>query len=215
MATRERRAPQQDGTAMIAQAHGNADAVSYEDFLRAYDGVRAEWVDGKVVEMSPQTDRHLLIWGFLYKAISGFVAQKGIGGLVGQAGFQVRLSPKVAREPDVFYLAPENEHRFKRTFVDGPVDLAVELISPDSRVRDRRDKFVEYARNGVREYWIIDPDAETVEVFRLASGAYEPVPLGNPPRVTSEVIPGLWIDPAWMWTDKPNEWAAFREWGLI
>ncbi|CAA9321593.1 MAG: hypothetical protein AVDCRST_MAG89-1661 [uncultured Gemmatimonadetes bacterium] len=215
MATRERRAPQQDGTAMIAQAHGKADAVSYEDFLRAYDGVRAEWVDGKVVEMSPQTDRRLLIWGFLYKAISGFVAQNEIGGLVGQAGFQVRLSPKVAREPDVFYLSPENEHRFKRTFVDGPVDLAVELISPDSRVRDRRDKFVEYAQSGVREYWIIDPDAETVEVFRLASGVYEPVPLGNPPRVASVVIPGLWIDPAWMWTEKPNEWAAFREWGLI
>ena len=200
---------------MIAQAGGTPHGVSYEDFLQAYAGVRAEWVDGKVVEMSPQTDRHLLIAGFLYKAISGFVAQKGIGGLVGQAGFQVRLSAKVAREPDVFYLAAENEHRFKRTFVDGPVDLAVELISPDSRVRDRRDKFVEYAQSGVREYWIIDPDAETVEVFRLASGAYEPVPPGNPPRVASEVIPGLWIDPAWMWTEKPNEWAAFREWGLI
>lgn len=200
---------------MVAQLDHNPDWISYEDFLEAYDGVRAEWVDGKVVEMSPQTDRHLLIWGFLYKALSGFVAQKGLGGLVGQAGFQVRLNSSVAREPDVFYLAPENEHRFKRTFVDGPVDLAVELISPDSRVRDRRDKFREYAQGGVREYWIIDPDAETVEVFRLVSGAYEPVPLGTPPRVTSEVIPGLWIDPVWMWAEKPNEWAAFREWGLI
>lgn len=189
--------------------------ISFEQFLAAYDGVRAEWVDGRVVEMTPRTDRHLLIAGFLYKAISGYVELKGLGGLVAQAGFQVRLSPRVGREPDVFSLAPGNEHRLKRTFVDGPVDLAVELISPDSRVRDRREKFVEYAQGGVREYWIIDPDAETVEVFRLANGAYEPVPLGNPPRVTSEVIPGLWIDAAWMWEKKPSEWAAFRERGLI
>lgn len=200
---------------MIAQLQHKPDWISYEDFLEAYDGVRAEWVDGKVVEMTPQTDRHLLISGFLYKAISGFVEQRGIGGLVAQAGFQVKLSPRVAREPDVFYLAAGNELRFKRTFVDGPVDLAIELISPDSRVRDRREKFVEYAQGGVREYWIVDPDAETVEVFRLVSGAYEPVPLGDPPRVTSEVIPGLWIDPAWMWAKKPSEWAAYREWGLI
>jgi Uma2 family endonuclease len=200
---------------MIAQLEHKPDGISYEDFLEAYEGVRAEWVDGKVVEMTPQTDRHLLISGFLYQAISGFVEQRRLGGLVAQAGFQVRLNPRVGREPDVFYLAPENVHRFKRTFVDGPVDLAVELISPDSRVRDRRDKFVEYAQGGVREYWIIDPDAETVEVFRLAAGTYEPVPLGDPPRVTSEVIPGLWIDPAWMWAKKPNAWAAYREWGLI
>lgn len=200
---------------MIAQLQHKPDWISYEDFLQAYDGIRAEWVDGKVVEMTPQTDRHLLIGGFLYKAISGFVEQKGIGGLVAQAGFQVRLNPRVAREPNVFYLAAGNEHRFKRTFVDGPVDLAIELISPDSRIRDRREKFVEYAQGGVREYWIIDPDAETVEVFRLVSGVYEPVPPGDPPRVTSEVIRGLWIDPAWMWAKKPNAWAAFREWGLI
>jgi Uma2 family endonuclease len=201
---------------VIAQLEHKPDWISFEDFLEAYDGVRAEWVDGRVVEMTPQTDRHLLIWGFLYKAISGFVAQKGLGGLVAQAGFQVKLSSHVAREPDVFYLAPGNEHRFKRTFVDGPVDLAIEIISPDSRVRDRRDKFLEYAAAGVREYWIIDPDAETVEVYRLStSGTYEPVPLGNPPRVNSEVIPGLWIDPAWMWAKRPNEWVAYREWGLI
>jgi Uma2 family endonuclease len=204
-----------EASTMIAQLDQKPDWISYEDFLEAYDGVRAEWVDGKVVEMTPQTDRHLLISGFLYKALSGFVELKGLGGLVAQAGFQVKLGPRVGREPDVFYLTSEHTHRFKRTFVDGPVDLAIELISPDSRVRDRREKFQEYQQAGVAEYWIIDPDAETVEVFRLASGAYEPVALGDPPRVTSEVIPGLWIDPSWMWAAKPNEWAAYREWGLI
>ena len=202
---------------MIAQLERQPNWISYEDFLSTVPpGTRAEWVDGEIVYMTPQTDRHLLIGGFLYKALSGFVERKEIGGLVAPAGFQVKLGPHVAREPDVFYLAPEHAHRFKRTFVEGAVDLAVELISPDSRVRDRREKFNEYRQAGVREYWIIDPDARAVDVYRLSqANEYELVSLGDPPRVTSQVIPGLWIDPEWMWAERPNEWAAYREWGLI
>jgi Uma2 family endonuclease len=192
------------------------DWISYEDFLAALpEGTRAEWVDGQVEYMTPQTDRHLLISGFLYKAISGYLELRQIDGLVAQAGFQVKLG-RSGREPDVFYLAPENVRRFRRTFVDGPVDLAVEVISPESRARDRGDKFREYAQGGVREYWIIDPDAETVDVYRLSdSNEYELVPLGDPPRVTSQVIPGFWLSPAWMWANRPSAVAAYREWGLI
>jgi Uma2 family endonuclease len=201
---------------MIAQLEHKPDWISYEDFLAAYDGVRAEWVDGKVVEMTPQTDRHLLIAGFLFKAIDGYLEFNEIGGLAAQAGFQVRLGPHIGREPDVFYLTPEHTHRFKRTFVDGPVDLAIELISPDSRVRDRREKFQEYQQAGIPEYWIIDPDAETLEVYWLSeSGTYELVPLGDPPRATSRVLPGMWIDPAWMWAKRPRAITALRAWGLI
>lgn len=200
---------------MIARLDRHPDWISYEDFLAAVPhGTRAEWVDGEIVYMTPQTDRHLLISGFLYRASSGYVERKELGGLVAQAGFQVKLG-RSGREPDVFYLAPEHMDRFHRTFVDGPVDLAVEVVSPESRVRDRRDKFGEYAQAGVREYWLIDPDAETVEVFRLAAGRYEAVPLGAPPRMTSEVIPGLWVDPEWLWAQRPDQWAAYREWGLI
>lgn len=71
-------------------------------------------------------------------------------------------------------------------------------------------------QGGVREYWIIDPDAETTEVYRLSqSNTYALVSLGDPPRATSQVIPGLWIDPAWLWAKRPDQWAAYREWGLI
>ncbi|MBB4639351.1 Uma2 family endonuclease [Longimicrobium terrae] len=152
---------------------------------------------------------------FLSSVLDGYVDRKGIGGLVGPAGFQVRLG-RSGREPDVFYLAPEHMDRFHRTYVQGAVDLAVEILSPESRVRDRREKFREYAEAGVREYWIIDPEAETMEPYRLsAGGAYEPAPLDGAGRVTSEVIPGLWIDPTWMWVERPSQWTAYREWGLI
>ncbi|HEX6036795.1 Uma2 family endonuclease [Longimicrobium sp.] len=201
---------------MIAQLEHRPGGISYEDFLAAYGGVRAEWVDGEVVEMTPPTDRHLLIAGFLYSAIAGYLEFNEIDGLAAQAGFQVRLGPRVGREPDVFYLTPEHTYRFKRTFVDGPVDLAIEIISPESRVRDRREKCLEYQQAGVPEYWIIDPDAETLEVYsRSETGTYELVPPGDPPRATSRVLPGMWIDPAWMWVERPRAITALREWGLI
>ncbi|HWK90565.1 MAG TPA: Uma2 family endonuclease [Longimicrobium sp.] len=190
--------------------------ISYEDFIASVpDGTRAEWVDGEIIYMSPQSDRHYLISGFLYRVLHGFVLRNGIGGFVGQAGFQVRLG-RSGREPDVVYLTPEHRHRFKKTWIEEAVDLAVEIISPDSRLRDRHDKFREYAQAGVAEYWIIDPVAETVEVYRLGgSGAYEPRPLGDPPRIQSEVIPGLWIDPAWLWADEPDDRTAYKAWGLV
>ncbi|HEU4453125.1 MAG TPA: Uma2 family endonuclease [Longimicrobium sp.] len=68
----------------------------------------------------------------------------------------------------------------------------------------------------MREYWLIDPMQKTAEVYRLSEGGvYELVPAGEPARLRSEVVPGFWIDPAWLWAESPDEWVAYREWGLI
>lgn len=191
--------------------------ISYEEFLATVDeGVHAEWVDGEVVLMSPASERHAEITAFLAAALRGYVKRKELGGRVFHAPFQVRLGSRSGREPDVLYVAKENMGRFRRTYVDGPVDLAIEVVSPDSGERDRVVKFREYQQAGVREYWIIDPLQRTAEVYRPgAGGAYEAIPPGEPPCLRSEVIPGLWIDPAWLWTEDPDEWAAYEAWGLI
>ncbi|MEZ5301901.1 MAG: Uma2 family endonuclease [Verrucomicrobiales bacterium] len=71
------------------------------------------------------------------------------------------------REPDIIFVASENLGRIKNAFLDGPADLAVEVISPESQGRDRGDKFYEYQAGGVREYWIIDPERQVAEFYRL------------------------------------------------
>ena len=200
---------------MATRLAPSADTLSFEEFLEAYDGVHAEWVDGQVYVMSPVLDRNQDIADWLTALFRVFVEEERIG-VVRSAPESMRIGGS-AREPDLMFIAAEHLDRIRPTHIEGAADLAVEIISPDSRRRDRADKFYEYEQAGVREYWLIEPGREQAEIYRLNErGVYEPVPAVNPLRLTSEVIPGLWIDPAWMWAEPlPPVKVVLKEWGLI
>ena len=190
--------------------------ISYEDFLATVDeGTHAEWVDGEVVPVTPPSKEHLRITAFLLAALRGYVNRKRLGGIVLHAPAQMKLA-RSGREPDVIYLCRASMERWGERYVDGPADLVIEVVSPESRARDRREKFREYQAAGVTEYWLIDPAQKTGEVYALSpGGVYERVAEGDPPRLRSVVLPGLWIDPAWLWAEEPDEWMAYEAWGLI
>jgi Uma2 family endonuclease len=203
---------------MTAPAVGLPGGISYEEFLATVDeGTHAEWVDGEVVRMSPASDRHHDIKIFLATLFRTFSDLNGLG-VVRDAGFQMKTGPELpGREPDVFFIARENVGRLRKTFLEGPADLALEIVSPESVERDRRLKFQEYQKGGVREYWLIDPSRREATVYRLSrAGVYEPAPAGDPPRLRSEVMRGLSIDPEWLWSEPtPSVAVALREWGLV
>ena len=60
-----------------------------------------------------------------------------------------------------------------QTSVGGIPDLAIEVTSPGTKKEDRKDKYTEYEKAGIKEYWIIDPDKQTVEVFTLENATYK------------------------------------------
>jgi Uma2 family endonuclease len=201
---------------MIAQLEHKPDLISFEEFLASYDGVRAEWVDGKVEEMSPTSDRHADISDFLITLLRVLVAETGAG-VVRSSQVAMRLG-RVARVPDLLFLTAEHASRLTPSHVEGAADLAIEIVSPDSRHRDRKQKFLEYEQAGVTEYWIVDPLREMAELYRLDDqGHYALVPpAGDPPRLSSAVVPRFWIDPRWLWSSPmPDPMTVFREWGLI
>ena len=99
------------------------------------------------------------------------------------------------------------ESRFASpTRLVGPADLVIEIVSDSSAARDRVDKFYEYERAGVREYWIFDPrtDKERVDFYRLtAQGKYQAVLPDADGRYHAAVLPGFWLHPDWLWQDPP------------
>ncbi len=191
--------------------------MTFDEFLAAYDGVHAEWVDGKAQLMSPNTGRHSKVARFLSAAIQTYAEEKGLGEVFVPA-FPMRLTPKPSgREPDVFFVSREHLDRFHESHLEGPADLVIEVISASTRGVDRGEKFYEYEQAGVPEYWLVDPERRKVEAYRLGSdGTYEAVATGEPPTLRADCLPGLWILTEWLWQEPlPRLTEVQKAWGLI
>lgn len=190
--------------------------ISYEDFLNAYDGTHAEWIDGKIVTMSPASKQHQRLVVFLTRLMSQFIESRQVGELF-VAPFQMKTGDDFpGREPDILFVANENHDRVRNTHVAGPADLVVEIASPDSLVRDRGEKFSEYERGGVREYWLIDPLRKVADFYRLDGEVYRPAIIDQDGRYQSAVLASFWLRVDWLWQDPPPPLMnAFKELGLV
>jgi Uma2 family endonuclease len=189
--------------------------MSYEEFLR-WDGgdQHVEWVDGEVVFMSPVNITHMRIVNFLSTLFLHFAEEHG--GEIGVEMFQMKTGPDLpGRAPDILYVAPENLHRLRPTYLDGPADVVVEVVSPDDPKRDRVVKFREYERGGVLEYWLIDPQVKEVIFYRLADGRFEPTPTEDG-IFRSTAMEGFWISVDWLFGDSmPPVLSVLKEWKMI
>ena len=192
--------------------------MTYEQFLAwADEDTHAEWVEGKVVIMSPVSREHSSVAGFLYRIVSSFVEDRQLGE-VHHEPFQMKTGPDLpGRSPDVIFIAKENLARIRANYLDGPADLVVEVISPDSRGRDRGEKFYEYEEGGVREYWLIDTLRSKAEFYRLApDGYYHPLEVRPDGRFQSVVLPGFWLKVEWLWQRPlPTLRQVLKEWGNV
>jgi Uma2 family endonuclease len=192
--------------------------MTYEEFLEwANEDTRAEWVDGEVIVMSPASLTHQRILTFL-ATLLGFFAETHQLGEVLIAPFQMRLRARPSgREPDLIFIARDRLDKLQNVYLDGPADLAIEIISPDSRARDRGDKYYEYEQAGVREYWLVDPLRNQAEFYRLgADGIYTSILVSDDGIFHSDVIDSLWLKVDWLWQDPlPTLMSVLKEWGLV
>lgn len=162
---------------------------------------RAEWVDGEIVMMSPVGLEHADVFAFLFHLMRAFVDEHDLGKVLGEP-YQVRLAKlKRRRSPDILFVSTSRLALLEKQHLEGAPDLIVEVISPDSQSRDRREKFFEYEKAGVREYWIADPVSHSVEAYVLVDKAYQLVKKNNG-MIHSTVLPKFYIKPAWLWRPK-------------
>jgi len=140
--------------------------------------------------------KHQKAIGKLFNALSNFVEHHRIGDLY-FAPLDVVLPHHLATpvQPDLVFVAREHLDIVKEKYVEGAPDLVIEVLSPSNWLDDRRIKYEVYAEAGVREYWIVDPDRRTIEVFVLLDGQYAlEGRFGAGERARSRVLKGFEVD---------------------
>jgi Uma2 family endonuclease len=125
--------------------------------------------DGELIIMPAPDTTHQDIVTILAALLYTFITPTKIG-KVFVSPIAVRLGEGRIREPDVIFVKQENRARIIPRYVDGPPDWVAEVISPGSRATDSKDKLRQYAEAGIPEYWLIDPEAGTVDVYVLSDG---------------------------------------------
>jgi len=146
--------------------------VSYLDLERApEDGRRYELYDGGVFVVPAPLPLHQLVVDRFADALKAHRQEHG--GLVFFSPLDIIFSEFDVAQPDIVFFERGRERLIDlRKPIRVSPDLAVEVLSPSTAATDRGKKMQLFARYGVREYWLVDPDAGTLEVYRLAGDAY-------------------------------------------
>jgi Uma2 family endonuclease len=130
------------------------------------DTMKAEFIHGKIVMHSPSTHKHTLVRWFLENLLGNFCAINNLG-IVCSEKAMVHLS-RNSYEPDLAFWGNAKAATITDTTLLYPApDFVVEVISKESRKRDRVIKFEDYAQHGVAEYWIIEPQKQLIEQYAL------------------------------------------------
>jgi len=168
--------------------------MSFEEYLAYTDDsdARYELVDGELAPMSPPTILHVLIAELIRDLLKQEVARQGHPWLcLREVG--VRTALRKSRIVDVCVIeAAQVEGRLGDAAVfEEPPLLAVEVVSPESSVRDYRYKRSEYAAIEIGEYWVVDPSSDKVTVFLLEQGLYEGAEFQGVQQIKSRLFPDL------------------------
>ena len=141
--------------------------LTYDDFvLFPDDGKRHEIIDGEhYVTPSPNL-RHQQLVGRLYVEIAIYLRAQPSAGQVFLSPLDVVLSHYDVVEPDLLFVAGDQAAIMTDKNIQGPPALVVEVLSKSSRKRDAQTKRRLFERTGVREYWLVDPELDVVQVFR-------------------------------------------------
>ena len=194
---------------MALPASPNAlDLRTYDDLLAMpEDGNRYELIFGEIVMSAAPKTKHQRALMALSLTLGNYVMTHRLGELFA-APLDVKFSIYSVVQPDLLFVARARAHIVTEHFIDGAPDLVIEILSPSNRAQDLVKKAALYAQHGVTEYWIVDPESETISINLLRGGQY--VDVSNRGGVAqSTVLPGLGVPtadifsvPDWL---KPTE----------
>jgi Uma2 family endonuclease len=168
---------------------------TYADYLEWDEAVRAEIIDGEVFMLATPDLSHQIISRALFRQIDAFLIGKPCQPFY--APVSVRLHPAeddsddTVFEPDIIVVCDPS--KLDKRGCNGAPDLVIEILSPSTARHDRVIKFNKYQNAGVREYWIVDPDLQMVEIHVLNQGRYFTTAFDETGEPEITVLPGCAI----------------------
>jgi len=187
-----------DGKVAMPQVADRETRFTYEDLQNfPDDGLRHEIIDGVHYVTAAPNLRHQDILGRLHLIIGAYLEAHTDQGRVYLAPCDVVFSFHDVVEPDLVFVAPDQLDILTDKNVQGTPAMVVEILSPSTRKRDEQVKRRLYARFGVREYWVVDPELDEVKVYRRADDGRFPrvaeLAAEDRARLTTPLIPGIEI----------------------
>ena len=139
-----------------------------KDYMSMLGDKQYQLLDGEMILAPSPSDRHQFISLNLVMILQTFVRSSSLG-RVRFAPLDVVLSEYDVAQPDILFVSNSRSDIITEANIQGAPDLVVEILSPGTAAHDRGYKQALYGRHGVREYWIVDPEAETIEVLGESS----------------------------------------------
>jgi len=145
---------------------------TYEDYMKTPDDERYELIEGELLMTPSPNTFHQHICGKLFLYIAQYVLENNMG-KVFFAPYDVVLGKENVFEPDIIFVSNENLDIITEANIKGAPDLIIEVLSPSTAYRDLVKKKRIYAKFGVKEYWIVDPEEKTVELYVLKERQFD------------------------------------------
>ena len=163
--------------------------ITYSDYKDLDSDRQYEVIGGRLILSPAPRPSHQQLVGQMFYFLTSYVKPRGLGRVLG-APCDIILSEQDVVQPDVFFIATQRLKIIGEEGIHGGPDLCVEELSPRTARRDREAKRKLYSLHGVREYWIVDPDATRIEVYRLQADPAKPYALyGAGDTLTSSLWP--------------------------
>ncbi len=173
-----------------------------KDYMSTPEGTRYQLLDGEMILAPSPTQTHQRLLANLYRLVFAFVAEAELG-RVWFGPLDVVLSNHDVAQPDLMFISNERASVITEANIQGAPDLVVEILSPSTAEYDQGYKRALYARHGVKEYWLVDPDAETVEVLALGEEGLSPYQVfGTGQTLESPLLEGLSLELANLFGDN-------------
>jgi Uma2 family endonuclease len=179
--------------------------VSEEEFEQITDeDIKAELFDGELIVHSPASLRHDRLCTFLSFLICGYADRKQLGIVYGANNAVMRLASRRKFAPDLMFVGAERLSLAAGKELDGAPDLVMEVLSEATRRYDLEEKRQAYREAGIDEIWLVDDNRRQLIIDHRQKRGYREQ-LKRRGKSASQVLPGFWLEAAWLWETKLPE----------